>query len=227
MDDAVKQWLESDDGKAFLAKQIEATTAPLKAKNAELLDEVKGARAKLSEAATRAAELDAAKAKVEEEAALKSGDVEAVKKQLAQKHERELKAYQDKLAEKESALARLVVDDGLTSALVAAGVAKPYLDGAKALLRAQHGAEIQDVDGKPTAFFSGKSVVDFVQEWAQGDAGRAYVAAPAHSGGGSGGASGGTGGGGVKTMVASQLESLPTKQRAQVMAQGVVVKSEL
>ena len=74
----------------------------------------------------------------------------------------------------------LLVENGLTEALSRAQVAPSLLDAAKALLLRQHKAEI--VEGK--ALIDGDEIADFVRDWADGEAGRHFVAAPQSGGGG-------------------------------------------
>jgi hypothetical protein len=73
-----------------------------------------------------------------------------------------------------------VVGNALTSALLEAKVAAPYMDAARALLTGQ-GAGV-DKDGKP--ILGDKPLVEAVKEWAASDAGKHFVAAPNSSGGG-------------------------------------------
>ena len=89
----------------------------------------------------------------------------------------------------------LIVDNGLTDALVAANVAPHFLPAVKAMLAAQVKLEA-DGDSRK-AVIGDKSLSDYVNEWSQGDLGKHYIAAPANGGGGS---TGGVSGGAKKIM---------------------------
>jgi len=85
----------------------------------------------------------------------------------------------------------LLVDNGLSKALLDNGVKTPqYLKAAKALLKSQVTLE---ADGENrVAKVGDKTLGDFVKEWSGSDDGKAFVDAPANSGGGGGGNKGGT-----------------------------------
>lgn len=105
--------------------------------------------------------------------------------------------------ETESGFARkLLVDNGLTEALVGNNVAKQFLPAVKAMLAGQVTVKI---DGENrSAMIGDKSLGDFVKEWSQSDDGKHYVAAPSNQGGGAPG--GGASGGGGKTMTRAAYE---------------------
>lgn len=105
--------------------------------------------------------------------------------------------------ESEAAVTRnLIVDNGLTDALVAANVAPHFLPAAKAMLASQVKLEADGDNRK--AVIGDKSLSDYVKEWSQGDLGKHYIAAPANGGGGSSG--GGASGGSKKIMEMSEPE---------------------
>jgi hypothetical protein len=181
---------DTDEGKAELQKRIDAATEGLKAKNAELLGDVKKQKDGLKDIQTQLDEIKAAKEAAEEAAAAKSGDVTKIKEQLEAKHAKETKALKDALAGKEGTLNKLLIDNGLTEALTKAGVAPQYLDAAKALIQSKNKAEIVDVDGNAAAQIDGKNIAEFVTAWSQGDNGKHFVAAPQNGGGGAKGTDG-------------------------------------
>ena len=175
--------------KAALAKAVkdavdEAVTG-LQAKNTELLGKLKKAQKDATidpaDHAALQAELDDTQAKLatalkETKAATKAAD--DAKKAL----------------EGESKVAHnLLVDNGLSDALIANGVKKAsYLKAAKAMLAGQ---VILTSDGDDRiAKVGDKSLKDFVKEWAASDEGKSFVDAAVNSGGGAdGGAEGGAG----------------------------------
>jgi hypothetical protein len=103
--------------------------------------------------------------------------------------------------ESEAAVTRnLIVDNGLTEALVTANVAPHFLPAVKAMLASQVKLEADGDNRK--AVIGDKSLSDFVKDWSQGDTGKHYIAAPANGGGGSSG--GGASGGSKKIMEMSE-----------------------
>lgn len=183
----LKEALESDEGKKLLDGIIEENTKGLKAKNDELLGSLKSEKEKRQELEAQNAEEAEARKKAEEEAALKSGDVEKITSTLKEKHQKEMDAKDAKLAEKDSQLHKVLIDEGLSSSLTKAGVAPQHLDVVKAYIKTNHKAEV----GENGAVIDGKSLSEFVTEWAQGDQGKHYVAAPNNSGAGANGQNGG------------------------------------
>lgn len=166
----------SDDRIAELEAAVEALTA----KNRELLGEVKVAKAK-----AKGAEIDPA-----EHAALQS-EVDALKADLSKVTKDSTKAIeqlQKSLTEKDGALQSYLIDNGLTDALVKAGVRSEFMGAAKAMLRNQ--AQVKAEEGNYSALMGDKPLVDAVAEWASSDEGKHFISAPANSGGGAAGGNG-------------------------------------
>jgi hypothetical protein len=192
---ALQEILKTDEGKAWLDQTVEERVAEktkgILEKNAALLSEAKAAKAKADEAER---EREAAK----EEAILKSGDIE----KITAKYKADIDKHLSEKASVEKQLRGLVVEEGLTAALVKVGVAAPLLPAAKALLEKQ-GIDMLMDNGRPIATVGGKSLQDFVSGWATGDEGKHFVSAAVNSGGGSGGANASAGGasGEIKTSV--------------------------
>lgn len=109
-------------------------------------------------------------------------------------------------AETESAFSRnLLVENGLTEALLAVNVAPQFVEAAKSLL--SKGVTVQTDGDSRKAVVGDKSLGDYVKEWAASDAGKHFVAAPANGGGGSGGQ--GQGSGQIKKLAdMSEIERL-------------------
>lgn len=172
---------------ALIEEITAAATEALSAKNKELLGEVKALKAK-----AKGADIDPA-----EHAALQT-QVEELTDKLS-KSEKQGKAEVEKLtkalSEKDGALHKHLIDAGLTSELVKAGVQAPMLDAVKALHQSK--ASINAKDGAYEALIDGKPLAEFVTTWAQSDQGKHFVAAPNNNGGG---AQGGGGKGIAKTM---------------------------
>lgn len=164
---------------AIEAAVAKATDA-LSAKNRELLGELKTAKAKAK------GEIDPS-----EHAALQQ-QVEDLTEKLGKAEKTakgELERLTKALSEKDSALTTHLIDAGLTDSLAKAGVAAPYLDAVKAMLKGQ--TKLVAENGQYKALLGDKPLVDAVTEWSKSDQGKHFVAAPANSGGGAMGSGGG------------------------------------
>lgn len=197
--------------KAAVDDAIEAAKAPLDTKNRELLAELKEAR----KSATITPEQ---LAKVESDRDKAVSDLAA-----ANKTAKDATAAADKAAKaletEQGFTHRLVAEHGLMQALSANGVTDPaYLEAAKAM---HIGAVKVVADGETRkAMFGDKELSDAIKEWATGEVGKKFVAAPNNGGGG---ASGGGGSGAGKTIPASDFNALSPKGRAVKMAEGFSV----
>ncbi|PSL23469.1 hypothetical protein [Dyadobacter jiangsuensis] len=172
--------ITEEDLKKAVDEAVDKATKGLKEKNAELLGKLK------EEKETREAS-EEAKRIAEEEAANKSGDIEKIKQQLEAKHKRELDTASDKATKAEARLNQVLIDNGLTDALIKAKIAPQFLEMAKDHIKARHTPEIGEVDGAVTALIGGKAIGEFITEWSQGDSGKHFIAAPTNGGGGSNG----------------------------------------
>lgn len=166
---------------ARIADAIESEVSGLKAKNAELASKLKEARQGTQ---IDPAELDRLQAKIDSLEADLSGAQKATKDQA-----KALKQAQDALASESGFTQKLLLDNGLTDALVKAGVANQFLPAVKAMLGTQ-GKIVAEGDVRK-ALIGDKDLTEFVSSWATSDEGKHYISAPANGGGG---ASGGTGG---------------------------------
>lgn len=172
----------------------------LSAKNKELLAEKKVLQAK-----AKGADIDPA-----DHAALQT-KVEELTEQLgtaSKKGTAEIEKLTKQLTEKDGALRKHLVDEGLTAAAIKAGVAPHYLDAVKAL----HGSKVQvEVkDGAYVALLDGKPLADGLTTWAQSDHGKHFVSAPANSGGG---AQGGGGTSNAKTVSRTAFDAMGQAER--------------
>jgi hypothetical protein len=191
--------LNSPEVKEAIKTAVEEATAPLVAKRDELLAEVKKARKGQQ---------------VDPETVTKLEDqIEALKGELmtAQKTAKTATSEADKarksLEAAEGFTQRLLVDNGLTEALTKAGVTAPsYLKAAKALLAGQVQI-VADGDNK-VAKVGDKALADFAAEWAKGDEGKHFVAAPTNGGGGS------QGGGGAPSNIKGKLDGTEQERAA-------------
>lgn len=191
-----------DETKAAIAEAVQKATEKLDAKNRELIAEKRRA----GEGKIDAAELE----RVEAERDKLATDFAAAQRELT----KVTKAATDatKALEAEQAhTQRLLISDGLTQALTAAGVKDPmHLKAASALLRDEH-KPVVTIDGdKRVAMIGDKPLTDFVKAWAIGDEGKSFVAAPGNSGGG---ATGGKSGGGEVNPFAKETFNLTEQGR--------------
>ena len=91
--------------------------------------------------------------------------------------------------EKETGLvSRLLIDNGLTEAIIKAGVKPEMTKAVKALLASQVSLKAEG-DNK-VAVVGDKPLSDFVTEWSKTDEGKHFIAAPVNKGGGAGGGGG-------------------------------------
>lgn len=120
-------------------------------------------------------------------------------------------------AEAETATVRkLLVDGGLTDALVANNVAKQFLPAARALLQGQ--VTIKADGDTRVAMVGDKSLGDFVKAWSQSDDGKSFVAAPVNGGGDAPGAK--PNGQAGKTMTRAQFDGSSHLERANFSREG-------
>lgn len=193
---------------------VTEATAGLVTKNQELIGKLKKATkdAQIDPAEHQAlqAELDATQAKLTE--------AQKIAKTATTEAEKIKKAY-----ETESKVAHnLLVENGLTSALLEAGVKKPaYQKAAKAMLAGQ---VVLTADGENrVAKVGDKLLADFVKTWATSDEGKSFVDAPANGGGGASG--GGTGAGGAKTLAMPAFEALADAGKMEFIKAGGTISA--
>jgi chromosome segregation ATPase len=179
---------EIDAGNDEKLAELEAAVEALTKKNRELLGELKVSKAK-----AKGAEIDP-----EDYANLQS-QVEDLQSKLGKVTDESAKTI-DKLNKtlehKDSALQGYLIDNGLSEAMIKAGVRPEVMPAVKALLKSQ--ATIKEDGGQYLALMGDKPLFEAVSEWAAGDEGKHFVAAPANSGGGAPGSSAGASGPTVK-----------------------------
>lgn len=180
----------------------ESAISGLKKKNADLLKKIKeGGDGDGADVAKLEEEVEALKAKVK--------DSEKTLKTLTKERD-ELKT----VAETESKVSHnLLVENGLTEALVSNNVAKQFLPAVKAMLAPQVSIKTEGDNRK--AVIGDKSLGDYIKEWSQGDDGKHYIAAPNNGGGN---APGGQGSNGGKTMTRTAYDDMNKSNPAGVAA---------
>lgn len=160
----------------ILEDAIAEANAKVDAKNKELLAKLKKAQA--------GAEIDPADYQALEQErdqlVTKLGEANKLLKTTTKAAEDAAKALSDEKGFTE----KLLADNGLNEALLAAGVKNPaHLKGAAALLRSGVKIEV-GADGTRVAKIGDKSLTDAVMDWSATDDGKAFVTAPQNGGGG-------------------------------------------
>jgi hypothetical protein len=194
--------------------RIEEAVTKLKAKNGELIGKLKEAKRgagdgpDLSDYEEKILELQDQMAKINKESSKK---VQALEKELEQAkgmHQSESQA-----------VARLVIDRGLTDALMASGVDEKHLP----ILREYHKARVQVIqegDERKAVYKAAdgdKPLAEYLKTWAETE-GKSYVKAPVHQGGPVFGGRVGSMSG--KKMTLTELSALDGKEQAKFFAQG-------
>lgn len=198
---------KTDDNAAALAKMQESIDR-LEAKNAELIGENRRLK--------RAGEIKPEDLAAAEERADKAeralADATRQVKALTTERDKAVQA----LEQETGFTQKLLIQDGIKSALIANGVKdEDYIDSLAA--KFSQGATIVVNGDAREAMLGDKKLADAIKEWAGTDAGKKFVAAPLNGGGG---APGGGGAGGGKTMAASDFNALGAKERAAFMSSG-------
>ena len=186
---------------------VDEATNGLAKKNSELLAELKEARKGKQ---IDPAELDKLQEKVDGLENQLNASQKTIKEQ--QKAFEQTKAALDS---ESGFTSKLLLDNGLTDALVKAGVATPFLPAVKAMLSSQ--AKIA-IDGDVRkAVIGDKDLSAFVTEWATSDDGKHYIAAPQNNGGG---ASGGSNSTGQQVVNRSTFDAMSHPERASFAKSG-------
>ena len=187
---------------------IEEAVSGLKAKNGELLTEVKKLR--------KGQEVDP-----EDFNRLKE-EYEALTDQLSEAQKavkvsaKTLETVQAQLNAETGFTSKLLVDNGLTDALVKNGIAPQYLNAAKSMFTSQ--AQIVADGDNRTAKIGDKALTDFVKEWSLGEEGKHFIAAPANNGGGSPGGKGSNNS--AKVLPRAGFEALDASARMEFSRAG-------
>jgi hypothetical protein len=183
-----------------------------------LTESNKGLKGDLAKAKAKAkgAEIDP-----EEHAALKL-QVEELTDKLGKAEglsKKEIEKLTKNLSEKDGALQKYLIDANLTESLAKAGVKPEFMDASKALLKSS--AIIKADNGEFVPMIADKPLTEYVTEWAKGDQGKHFIAAPANSGGG---AEGGTGGSQGKEYQSKPVKDWTPAQKAEFVGEHGIQK---
>ncbi len=169
--------LKDPDVIAAIEAAVTEATDKLALKNAELVKEKRALQAKAG-TGVDSAELE----RVERERDEWKGKAETATRDL-KKVQTDLTTATEALTGEKGYTQKLLVDNGLTAALVENGVKNPaHLKAALALIRSSSGVEVK-VDGENrTALVGGKPLGEFVKTWAASDDGKHFVTAAVNTG---------------------------------------------
>lgn len=202
---------------ADIEAAVTAAVAKLEEKNAELVAEVRTAKAKARAAET----IDPAElTRVEDEnARLKTELATAQKAVKTATTERDAAV---KSLETETGAARSYAQEAEIADAIASGNVIPALVPAfKAMIQAQAKADL--VDGKYVVTIGDKPAREHIATFLASDDGKAFKSASSNGGGG---ASGGKGGEAGKSMASDAFSALSPKARADFMTSGGVIATD-
>lgn len=101
------------------------------------------------------------------------------------KLEKDYNSTNETLTAKDGYLQKVLVNDGLTKALLDAGVPKEFLEPAMAMLKPN--AKVEQKEDGYTALIDGKEVAEYTKDWFDNGAGKVFQMGVQNSGGGAGG----------------------------------------
>jgi hypothetical protein len=178
--------LEDPAVKAAIQAAVDAAVEKLEVKNRELLGENRKLKAKGEVSPEDHAALERERDELQGQVANLTKEVKTLKTS-AETADTALKGEQ-------AYTQRLLVDNGLSAALLEAGVKNPaHLKAAAALIRASSQVEVKVEGDNRSAVIGGKPLLEFVKAWAASDDGKHFVSAPANSGAGAQGQPGNKG----------------------------------
>lgn len=192
-------------------EEMQIEVDKLNTKNRELLGELKAAKAKAKGAEIDPEEYEGLKAKLD--------NVTTELEKATKTSKTELERLNGVVKAKENALQKLLIDGGLTEALVKVGVRPELMAGAKALLA---GKATVKADGENySAVIGEKSLFDSVKDWATADEGKHFIKADGNGGGGAGGSGGAAGA--AKTITRTEWDTKTHAERGAMAKEGFKV----
>jgi hypothetical protein len=202
--------------KADLDAAVEKATGDVQGLK-DKIEELIGDNKKLKDQVRRAGEIKpedlAAVEKERDDLQAKLAEQTKAAKEAATRAEKAEKA----LTAEQTFTHKLVAENGVVAELTKAGVTDPaYLEAAKALHLSQ--VKVVTEGENRTAMYGDKPLADAIKEWAGGDVGKKFVAAPVNGGGGAGGSNGQGGGG--KTATRAQIDAMSHGDRTSFFRDG-------
>ncbi len=188
LEDLKKELETNPEIKEFVESLIEENITGLKNKNSELIVKNKKLVTDVANLQTKVEEFESASLDGDKDALKKKQiDIDSVTKKITEKYEKEKKDLLETNSKLQYKLTNSVVERDLLDALAKNNIAKQHFPAVKALLKTTSKIEISDDEENSYAVVGDKKLDVFVKEWAQGDIGKNYIAAPNNSGGGSNG----------------------------------------
>lgn len=181
LEEALAAYKKLEVERDALTGEVEA----LKTKSNELLAEKKAEKAKRDAAESKLSGIESELDEMREKAARGSGDLDAYKKSVEEKHKRDLADRDAKIADRDARIHRLVITDGLKAALTEAGVAPHFLKAAEAMLSS--GAKVEADGDTFKAMIGDKPLAEAVKAWAASPEGKHFVVLKNNGGGATGG----------------------------------------
>ena len=200
--------LNAPEVQEALKKMVEDATSGLVAKRDELLAEVKKLRKNQEIKPEQLEELE--------------NQLEATKDQLAEANKlakgshAELEKARKALEQESSFTTRMLVDAGLSDALVKSGIKPELLKATKSMFANQVQVKVEGDERK--AVIGDKPLSDYISEWSKSEEGKHFISAPSNSGGGSTG--GGNSSGGGKTMARGAFDGLSSAEKSAFFKDG-------
>lgn len=156
----------------------------LRAKNLEIVEEKQRANTRVESLQKELDELSDYRRKSEAEKLAEQGKYNDALKLERETYSKQKAAYEERQAKQNAVIEELVVNRGLSEALIAAGVNQPtLLRAATAIWRDQVKLEYDD-SGSPLAKVNGEPLKDVIEGWKTTDDAKFFISAPANSGGG-------------------------------------------
>lgn len=155
-------------------EEMQARIAELETQAEKLKQDKQTALGEKNRAKADLAEAISAKQQAADEAAAKTGDLDGIKAA----HARELKKLQDQVAERDTALATMLIDNSIASKAAEAGIFPHLVDGFTAMMK----LSAKVVDGQ--AMVGDQPLSEHMAAYLGTPNGQNYFPAPKNSGGG-------------------------------------------
>ncbi|MFM9829737.1 MAG: hypothetical protein ACKVOB_13510 [Sphingomonas sp.] len=198
---------------ADIDKAVEAALEGVRAKNTELLDELKQTKAELR----KSKDIDPADvARIEEERdTLKAELAKATK--AATDAAKRAETAEKTLAAESGYTSKLLTENALNTALAEAGVKEPaMLKAVKAMMAGT--AQVVTEGDQRTVKIGDKALVDHIKEWSGTDEAKFFISAATNAGGGANGSGKGDTGG--KTVTRAQFDGMEPLARTTFAKEG-------
>ena len=198
--------------KALFDAAVAEATAGLTSKRDELLKEVKDLKKKISQGAADPQAMERLQEQLDEaNAKLETANADLKK---ASKDRDKNKADFDN----ESAYSKkLLVDNGLTSALTSANVAKQFVPAVTAMFAGK--VEVKTENGERKLFIGDKPLGEAITAFAQSDEGKHFIGAGNNTGGNANGGAGGN----AKSINRATFDAMGHAERSAFFADGGTV----